>query len=151
MTPVSSLPDDLQKALGGLDAVVFDGECVLCTGFFRFVLRHDKSQRFAFACAQSPLGQDLYRALDLPTDEFETNLVIVNGLIYQRGDAFAHAMRALGWPWALSYPLVFVPGFIKDPIYHLIARNRYRLFGRYDTCLFPDDDLRARFLPGGWG
>ncbi|WP_137703106.1 thiol-disulfide oxidoreductase DCC family protein [Marimonas lutisalis] len=151
MHRVSSLPPDLRDEIGTRNLIVFDGECVLCSGFFRFVLRHDRTARFSFALAQSPFGSRPYRALDLPVDEFETNIVITRGQIHQRGDAFAHAMRALGGPWRAFYPLRFLPRIIKDSIYHLIARNRYRIFGRYDECLVPDDALKARFLPGGWG
>ena len=149
MTPITALPQDLQTALGGRDVIVFDGVCVLCSGFFRFVLRRDTQHRFRFALAQSPLGSRLYEALGLPTQEFDSNLVIINGQIHQRGDAFAHAMRTLGWPWKILYPLRFFPAFIKDPAYYLIARNRYRLFGRHDSCLMPDEDMKSRFLPEG--
>ena len=130
--------------------IVFDGECVLCSGFFRFMLRHDRDQLFGFATAQSPLGQRLYTQLGLPTRDFETNLVIVDGVVHQRLDAFAAAMRVLPGAWkALSW-CRFLPGVVKDPLYNLIARNRYRLFGRFDTCLIPDQALRSRFLPDGF-
>lgn len=150
ITSVADLPDDLRAALRGRDLIVFDGECVLCSGFFRFMLRRDRAERFAFATAQSDLGQDLYRALGLPTDDFETNLVVVDGRIYGKLDAFAAAMRALPAPWPVLGVVRFLPGPLKDPVYGMIARNRYRLFGRYDTCLVPDAGLRARFLPGGF-
>lgn len=150
-TATSDLPDDLQRALSGRDLIVFDGECVLCSGFFRFMLRHDRTERFAYAVAQSGLGECLYNALNLPTDEYETNIVIVDGMIHQRLDAFCHAMRALGGVWAVLSVPRFLPGPIKDFVYHRIARNRYRIFGRYDTCMVPDASLRARFLDGGLG
>ncbi|WP_027243475.1 thiol-disulfide oxidoreductase DCC family protein [Leisingera daeponensis] len=131
--------------------IVFDGECVLCSGFFRFMLRHDREGRFSFATAQSPLGQQLYRAHGLPTDEFETNLVIVDGRSHQRLDAFAAAMRALPWPWPVLSVCRFLPGWLKDPLYFSVARNRYRLFGRYDRCMIPSPEVRARFAAGGFG
>ena len=148
---LTELPEVLQARLGGRDAIVFDGECVLCSGFFRFMLVRDRDARFSYALAQSPLGAELYTALGLPIDEFETNLVIVEGRIYEKLDAFAAAMRAVGWPWRGLSAVRFLPGPLKDPAYLAIARNRYRLFGRYDSCMMPDAALRARFLPGGWG
>lgn len=144
--PVDVLPPTQVAVLAGRDLIVFDGECVLCSGFFRFVLRHDHAQRFSFATAQSPLGQALYRALDLNPTEFETDLVIVNGRIYENLDAFAGAMSALGWPWRALAVVRFIPAPIRHPLYLLIARNRYRLFGRYDTCMVPGPDIRARFI-----
>ncbi len=128
------------------DLIVFDGECVLCSRFFQFMLRHDREQRFSFATAQSALGQRLYRERGLPTDEFETNLVFVDGHCYQRLDAFAAAMRALPGAWPLLGLCRFLPGFVKDPLYHAVARNRYRIFGRTETCMVPSPELRARFL-----
>jgi len=148
---VSDLPADLAETLAGKTAIVFDGECVLCSGFFRFMLARDRCAGFCFATAQSPLGTQLYQALDLPTDDFETNLVIVDGRIYGRLDAFAMAMTALGLPWRALGVLRMLPRVVKDPLYHLTARNRYRIFGRYDSCLIPSPDLQARFLPDGWG
>lgn len=140
------LPTALATRLHGHDLIVFDGTCVFCSYFFRFIVKHDWQKRFHFATAQSPLGQSLYKAMGLPTDDFETNLIITNGQIHQRLDAFAAAMRALGRPYAALSVLRYLPKPIKDPAYHLIARNRYRLFGRTDTCLVPDAAVKARFL-----
>ncbi|GLT07817.1 thiol-disulfide oxidoreductase [Sulfitobacter porphyrae] len=147
---VSQLDAALQAKLEQRDLIVFDGECVLCSGFFRFMLRRDRSRRFAFATAQSPLGQSLYQALGLPTDDFETNLVVTEGGIHGHLDAFAAAMGASGWPWRLLGGVKFLPRAIKMPLYRLIARNRFRIFGRYDQCMIPDAPLRARFAPDGF-
>lgn len=133
----------------GQDLIVFDGSCVLCSGFFRFMLRHDRAGRFSFATAQSPLGQQLYRDLGLPADDFETNLVIVDGQPHQRLDAFAAAMRALPRPWPVLSLCRFLPRRLKDALYFTIARNRYRLFGRQDSCPLPSPQIRARFAAGG--
>ena len=148
--PISVLPDDLRQRLP-THLIVFDGECVLCSGFFHFMLRHDRESRFRFVLAQSDLGARLYSALDLPVRDFETNLVIADGLIHQRLDAFAHAMRAIGWPWRILAGLRILPRILKDPAYHAIARNRYSIFGRLQACMIPDDAVKARFLHGGWG
>ena len=128
------------------DLIVFDGECVLCSHFFRFMLRHDRAERFSFATAQSDLGQRLYADLGLPRDRFETMLVIVDGQRYQRLDAFAAAMGALPGAWWILGLCRFLPRILKDPLYLLVARNRYRLFGRAERCMVPSADIRARFL-----
>ncbi|MEO0389393.1 MAG: DCC1-like thiol-disulfide oxidoreductase family protein [Pseudomonadota bacterium] len=138
------------SVLQNRDVIVFDRVCVLCSGFFRFVQRFDRTQRFGFATAQSPVGQALYSDLDLPLDDFETNLVIVDGCIYQRMDAFAAAMRALGWPWRALDAVRLLPRAARDWMYHRIARNRYAIFGKYQTCLIPSPEVQARFLPGGF-
>ena len=148
-TRVSDLPKPLADTLAAQNLIVFDGECVLCSSFYRFVLRHDRAQAFNFATAQSEVGQALYRSLDLSTTDYETNLVVVNGRVYAHLDSFAAVMRRLPAPWPALSIVRFAPRLLKDPLYRLIARNRYRLFGRYDTCLMPDAGARDRFIFGG--
>ncbi|MEM1430740.1 MAG: DCC1-like thiol-disulfide oxidoreductase family protein [Pseudomonadota bacterium] len=143
---VADLSPALQDAVGKRDLIVFDGHCVLCSGFFAFMLRVDRTERFAFATAQGAVGQALYRELGLPTGDFETNLVVVDGVIHQRLGAFLAAMAAVGWPWRALTVLRLLPRGLQDAAYHRIARNRYRIFGRTEACLVPDASLRARFL-----
>lgn len=147
-TATSTLPAALQTTLNARDLIVFDGECVLCSGFFRFIIRHDKAQRFHFAHAQSDTGAAFYRARGMATDDFETNLVIVDGMIYERLDAFAAAMAALGWPYKALAAVRLIPPPLNGFLYNRIAKNRYAWFGRYDTCMMPDPTLRARFIDG---
>ena len=125
---------------------MFDGECVLCSGFFRFITRVDRAERFHFAHAQSDLGAELYNALGLPPDDFETNLILVDGVIYTHLDSFAAAMRAVGWPWKALSIVRFLPRPLKTFIYNRIARNRYALFGRHETCMIPEPRVMARFI-----
>ena len=146
MSHVAELPVELQETLGTRDLIVFDGECVLCSGFFRTMVRLDSAERFSFAAAQSPLGTALYEAMGLPTRDYETNLVIVDGVIHQRLDAFAVAMKAVGWPWRAFSVVRFIPEPLRSFLYHRLARNRYAIFGRYDTCMMPDQRLAARFI-----
>lgn len=148
--PVSALGDDVVRAMNGRDLIVFDGECVLCSGFFRFMAHRDGEKRFAFAMAQSELGQACYLSLGLPLDDFQTNLVVKDGWVHTDLDAFAAAMSALGWPWKGLRACAWLPRFIKRPLYRLIAKNRYKIFGRYDVCMVPDQALRDRFMHGGW-
>lgn len=144
--PVAELPEGLRRAIGARDLIVFDGVCALCSASFRFVLRHDRAGRFSFATAQSSLGERLYAALGLPVGEYETNLVIVGGLIHTRTAAFAAVMRALGWPWRALAAVGAMPDWLADPAYDLVARNRYRLFGRHEACMIPAPEIRARFI-----
>lgn len=128
------------------DVIVFDGVCVLCSAFFQFIVKHDRAGRFHFATAQGDTGQGLYRALGLPTEDFETNLVIVDGKVYTKAQGFGVAMSVLGWPWRILAPIRYLPRWLTNPAYHLVARNRYRLFGRTETCMMPSAELRSRFL-----
>ena len=107
---------------------------------------HDCAQKFHYAPAQSPLGRALYTILNLPLTDFETNLVIINGEIHQRLDAFAAAMAELPSPWRCARITRYLPKVLKDAVYKPIARNRYRILGRDDTRLIPDAALKTRVL-----
>ena len=146
---LDTLDAQTRDALQGSDLIVFDGVCVLCSGFFKFMLRHDRQERFSFALAQADLGQACYAALGMPLDDFQSNLVIKDGWIYTDLDAFAAAMAGLGWPWTALSAMGWLPGVVKVPLYRVVARNRYRLFGRYETCMLPDARVKARFFSGG--
>jgi predicted DCC family thiol-disulfide oxidoreductase YuxK len=137
---------DRFPVLEGRNVIVFDGVCVLCSAFFRFVLRHDRAARFHFATAQSDLGEALYAHLGLKRGDYETNLVLIDGELHEELDAFAEVMRRLGWPWRAGAAAAWLPGPLKRFLYRRIARNRYAMFGRRAECYLPTPDLRARFV-----
>ena len=126
--------------------IVFDGVCVLCSGFVRTVVRLDRKNRFRFATAQSPFGEALFRKYGLRTDSYETNLVLIDGAAFMRLESLVAVMAELGWPWRAARVLLLLPRPIRDWLYNRIARNRYALFGRKDSCDIPSAGLRGRFL-----
>ncbi|WP_436158770.1 thiol-disulfide oxidoreductase DCC family protein [Mesorhizobium sp. LjRoot246] len=126
--------------------IVFDGVCVLCSGFVRMVVRLDRQSRFRFATAQSPLGEALFRTHGLRTDSYETNLVLIDGVAFTRLDSFVAVMSELGWPWRAMKALLLLPRPLRDWLYDRIAKNRYTLFGKKDSCDIPAPELRERFL-----
>jgi predicted DCC family thiol-disulfide oxidoreductase YuxK len=148
----AEMPEDeklasiLPAELGGRPLIVFDGACVLCSGFARLVARLDRSQRFRFATAQSPLGESLFRHFGLPTDVYETNLGLIGGVGYLRMDSLVAVMRELGWPWKAATALNLLPRRSRDWLYARIAANRYALFGRKESCDVPSPGLRSRLI-----
>lgn len=126
--------------------IVFDGVCVLCSGFVRMVVRLDRQNRFRFATAQSPFGEALFRKHGLRTDSYETNLVLIDGVAFTRLDSFVAVMAELGWPWRAAKALLLLPRPLRDWLYDRIAKNRYALFGRKDSCDIPSAEMRERFL-----
>jgi predicted DCC family thiol-disulfide oxidoreductase YuxK len=130
----------------GRPLVVFDGDCVLCSRSMRLLARADRRQLFRMTPAQQPLGQGLYAHLGLPTDRYDTYLVLVGGHIHQRSDAIIAIARLLPWPWRIGSVLALVPRRLRDAIYDLVARNRYRLFGRRPACGLADPALSDRLL-----
>jgi predicted DCC family thiol-disulfide oxidoreductase YuxK len=136
---VPAFPDD--KAL-----IVFDGVCVLCSGFAKFVLKRDPAGAFRFSTAQSPLGQALFRHYGLDTSTLATNLVIVDGRAYGKLDSVVVACRKLGGGWRAFELLALLPRPLADWLYDRIALNRYALFGRTEACMMPPPEWRDRFI-----
>jgi predicted DCC family thiol-disulfide oxidoreductase YuxK len=126
--------------------IVFDGVCVLCSGLARFVLKRDRDFVFRLTTAQSPVGQALFRHYGLDTEVFATNLVLIDGTAYGKLDTVAAVGRRLGGGWRFLSMLRLIPRPIGDWLYDAIARNRYRLFGRYPSCMVPEPQWRDRFI-----
>ena len=133
-------------ATGEPDLIVFDGECVLCSRTAQFVLKRDKARRFRFTTAQGGTGQRLYRELGLEADAFETMIVVRGGRALTESDAALAIASGLGWPWRAAAAARIVPRPLRDAAYRLVARNRYRWFGRRDSCWVPDEGMRDRIV-----
>ncbi|MGI4796424.1 MAG: thiol-disulfide oxidoreductase DCC family protein [Janthinobacterium lividum] len=127
------------------DTILFDGACVLCSQWFRFVAERDPHARFRFAAVQGPTGRKLAESLGIDPDSPETNAVVIEGRAYFRSDAAIEVLRRLpGWRWT---PLLrVVPRSIRNRLYDAIARNRYALFGRMELCLVPTPELQRHLV-----
>jgi predicted DCC family thiol-disulfide oxidoreductase YuxK len=127
------------------DLILFDGVCVFCSRWVDFVVTRDVAKRFRFTTIQSPYGARLARTLGIDPADPDTNAVIHDGKAFMQSDAALTVLSTLpGWRWARA--LLAVPKPLRDVVYGLIARNRYRIFGKYDACMVPDADLRARVI-----
>lgn len=126
--------------------VVFDAQCLLCNGWVQFLLRHDRRGVLRYASIQGEAGRALLARAGLPVEGLETLLVVDGERSWQHTAAILRVLHALGWPWRLAWAGWVVPAPLRDAAYRAIARRRYRLFGRSDTCLVPPPGVRARFL-----
>jgi len=126
--------------------LLFDGVCNLCNGFVRFVIRFDEAGTFRFAPLQSDVGQALLDRHDLPTEEFDSVVLIEDGEYATKSTAALRVARRLDGPWPLAYPFVYLPEGLRDWVYDFVADNRYRVFGKKDACPVPDPEIRERFL-----
>ena len=130
-----------------LPLVVFDGMCVLCSRVVQFVVRHDRDSQIRFLPLQTPLGTKLLEEHGIDPSDAKTFLFIEQGNALRRSDAaLAIAAYLPRWRWVRGFR--FVPRFIRDGVYSVIARYRYRWFGRRETCLVPDGSLAERFIDG---
>ena len=138
-----ALPPFIQP---GDRVVLFDGVCVLCSAWANFLIHHDRAQRLRLCSVQSEQGQALLAWFGLPTDHFDTMAYIEDGQLFVRSDAVLRIVGQLPWPWRALRVFRMLPRALRDWCYDRIALNRYRLFGRYDTCLLPSPDHARRFL-----
>ena len=139
MTPPAGKPwpDD--------DVILYDGVCVFCSRWIRFVAARDVHARFRFTAIQSPYGSRLAHAFGIDANDPDTNAVIYGGIAHFKSDAALTVLSSLpGWRWTRA--LFAVPKPLRDGVYTLVARNRYRIFGKYEECFVPDASMRARVM-----
>ena len=125
--------------------ILFDGVCVFCSRWVAFVIAHDPARRFSFVPIQSARGRSLAQRFTIDPEAPETNAVILDGRIWFKSDAALKVLSRLSGTGALGV-LRAAPRWLRDPVYDLTARNRYRIFGRTDACMVPAAEDRARFL-----
>jgi len=129
----------------GSAIILYDGVCNLCNASVRFVLARDHNDFFRFASLQSEAGRKLATKYNLTTD-LSTFFLIEGGKTYERSDAWLETMRLLGWPWSASYGLRIVPRSVRNWVYDVVGRNRYRWFGRQESCPAPKPESQWKFL-----
>lgn len=135
--------------------IVFDGVCVLCNGWVRFLLRHDRRRRYRFAAMQGEAGRALLARHGLDPDDPVSFLLVEYDLGHDSAatprvstdtTAIRRVLAGLGGLWRVAHLAALLPSFVRDPLYRLFARNRYRWFGRHEACMVPTAEERARFL-----
>lgn len=126
--------------------VFFDGTCGLCHRLVRFVVKHDRDGVFAFAPLQGSSFLPYRHQVGEP--DLSTVVLVDESGCHTRSKAVVRILRRLGGPWGLVGRVAsWVPRILRDTLYRAVARNRFRLFGRYEACDLPDAARRARFLP----
>ncbi|HLE57858.1 MAG TPA: thiol-disulfide oxidoreductase DCC family protein [Rhodothermia bacterium] len=127
------------------DVVFFDGVCNLCNGWVRFVILRDPAGVFRFAPLQSDAATHMMAdRTKLPSSD--SIILLSDDRFYTRSGAVLRIVKRLRWPWPMLSALLIIPAFIRDFVYDLIARNRYRWFGRRNECMIPTPEMRNRFL-----
>ncbi len=126
--------------------VFFDGACTICNASVDFILKHDRRGQFLFAPLQGETAAALLPPLPANSEDWSMMLVDESG-IYDRSDAALRVGARLGGIWGLVGLALHLPRWLRDGVYRIIARNRYRVFGHHDTCRVPTEAERIRFLP----
>jgi predicted DCC family thiol-disulfide oxidoreductase YuxK len=126
--------------------IIFDGYCALCSGWVSFVLRHDRNCHYRLMTAQSAIGKALYRHYGLDPDDYETNVLLMDGFAWFKSEGSIRMAEGLGFPWAMAGVARVLPIFLRDKLYELVARNRFKWFGRKATCYMPSESVKNRFI-----
>ncbi|MFP3860851.1 MAG: thiol-disulfide oxidoreductase DCC family protein [Bacteroidales bacterium] len=132
---------DLSKSI-----IIFDGYCNLCSNSVVFILKNDKKDNFRFTSLQSKYSQSLTEIEKNKSKIPNSIILLENGNIYTQSSAALRIAKKLRWPFPLAYALIVVPPFIRNAIYRYIARNRYKWFGKRNTCFIPDQNVDYKFL-----
>ena len=127
--------------------ILFDGVCNLCNATVQYVIKRDKNDVFRFAALQSDIGQDIIKAFKIDTKQTDSIILYSeeNGLSY-KSTAALKITRGLGFPYNSATMFFIIPIFIRDWVYYIIARNRYKWYGKRDQCMIPTPELNAKFL-----
>lgn len=126
--------------------ILFDGVCNLCNAAVKYVIRHDRKGLFRFASLQGETGQKLLAKYALKQSDFNSFVLIDQDRAFTKSTAAIRAARKLSGIAKILGGFIFVPTFIRDGIYGWIAKNRYRWFGKKETCMIPTPELASRFL-----
>jgi predicted DCC family thiol-disulfide oxidoreductase YuxK len=128
-----------------MNIIVFDGVCNFCNRIVQIIIRHDPSCQIHFAAQQSEAGEKFLNQYSIQ-ESTSSVVFITNGMVYYQSDAVIEIAKFLtGWPSIFKYSII-MPRFIRNYIYQLVAANRYRLFGKQDSCMVPKEGDRGRFV-----
>lgn len=126
--------------------ILFDGVCNLCNGAVTFIIKRDKNNLFKFATLQSDIAEELL--IDKLSDKelLDSIVLIENGKQYTKSSAALRIAKNLSGAYPLLYIFMVIPKFLRDWVYSIIAKNRYKWFGKRDACMIPTPELKKKFL-----
>ena len=136
----------MNDSIARRDVIIFDGLCNLCERSVKFILDHEAAPVLRFTSLQSPAGTRLLLEFGFDPADAKTFVLVADGSAYAKSDAAIRVASYLRGAWKLIGAIKILPRPIRDWLYDVVARNRYRWFGRREACIAPSADLRARFL-----
>lgn len=126
--------------------LLFDGVCNLCIGMVQFLIKRDRDSKFRFGSLQSETGQSILIKHNLIKGDLDTFVYLTDGKYFLKSTAALRVLRDLGGIWKLFYVFIIIPVPIRDLFYSLIAKVRYRIFGKRIVCMVPTPEIKDRFL-----
>ncbi len=126
--------------------VLFDGVCNFCNASVNFIMKRDKYDRFRFTALQSETGLELQKKFNIDPSDLSSFILIEGNRFYRKTTAALRVGKALGFPWNLGYVFIIIPPFIRNIAYNIIARYRYKWFGKKETCRVPAPEEKEKFI-----
>ena len=126
--------------------ILFDGVCNLCNASVNLVIRNDKNDLFRFAALQSDIGKEYTSKFNIDTSQTDSILLVDQDKVYLKSTAALHIAKSLSGGYPLLFSLMVVPKLIRNWVYDFIARNRYKWYGKRETCRVPTSELKQKFL-----
>lgn len=126
--------------------IVFDGACNLCNRWVQFVIKHDRDKIYKFCSIQSDTGKKITKQFLGGTDELKTIIFIDGNRLYIKSTAALYIVKNLSGVWSFLFVFVSIPKFIRNFIYDIVAKNRYKWFGKAEKCMVPSKDIMDRFI-----
>lgn len=130
----------------GKSIILFDGVCTLCNASIDFVMKRDPKNRFLVGALQEPISKKVLSDFKVDPAYLDSLVLLEKGKIYFRSTAALRIAKGLGGLWSLFYIFIILPTFLRDPVYDWIGKNRYRWFGKKNTCRMPTAEERKKFL-----
>ena len=126
--------------------ILFDGVCNLCNTSVKIVIRNDKKDCFRFAALQSDIGKDYITKFNIDSTETDSIILIDQEKVYVKSTAALYISKSLSGAYPLLFGFIVIPKFIRNWVYDFVARNRYRWYGKKESCMIPTPELMAKFL-----
>jgi predicted DCC family thiol-disulfide oxidoreductase YuxK len=120
--------------------------CNLCNCAVKCIIRIDKKERIRFAPIQSVPGQSLLKKSSIDSNVIDSVVYLSGGRVFLKSSAVLHLLKDIGGAWKILFGFIIIPRFIRDFFYDLIAKSRYRVFGKRESCMLPSDEIKRRFL-----
>ncbi len=137
---------DEKENIAKQDILLFDGVCNLCNGAVNFIIDHDPKGQFKFAALQSEFGQKKLLQLGYDTESFDSLVLLSQDQVYKKSSAALRIVKKLNGLYPILYAFIIIPPFLRHWVYDIIAKNRYKWWGKRDSCRMPTPELRSRFV-----
>lgn len=126
--------------------VFFDGVCNLCNASIDFIIKRDRQNQFLVGALQDGFSKEVLSKYQVKEDYLDSLVLLEEGEIFYKSTAALKIARNLSGLWPVFYPLIFLPNWLRDPVYDFIGKNRYRWFGKKNTCRIASPEEKSKFL-----